>query len=88
MGLKHFRENYLVKFRADFQNFVLVPRFQRKCPIQFDTEITRNITVMQSVGNSFCGDVVLDSFNKGRVEYSISDLIYAKQICSDFYLKT
>ena len=45
-----------------------------------------NYSVMQSDGNSFCGDVVLDSFNKAsRDEDNILDQIYKKQKCLDFY---
>ena len=39
-------------------------------------------SVMQSNGNSFCGDVVLDSFNKASFKDNIFD---KKQICSEFY---
>ena len=50
--------------------------------------VRRLCSVMQSVGNSFCGDVVLDSFNNAcRVEDSILDQMYEKQICSDFTYK-
>ena len=43
-------------------------------------------SVMQSDGNSFCGDVIFDSFNKEcRVEASILDQIYEKRICLEFY---
>ena len=45
-------------------------------------------SVMQSDESSFCEDVVLYSFNKvWRVENSIIDQIYEKQICLDFYSK-
>ena len=45
-------------------------------------------SVMQLDGNSFGGDVGLNSFNKEcRVEDSILDQICAKQNCSDFYDK-
>ena len=41
---------------------------------------------MQSDGNSFCGDIVLDSFNKAsKDEDNIVDLIYMKLICSNLY---
>jgi len=41
---------------------------------------------MQSDGNSFCGDVVLDSFNKAyRDEDSILDQKFEKQISEDLY---
>ena len=40
---------------------------------------------MQSDGNSFCGDVVLDSFNmQYRDEDSILDQIHEKPIFSNF----
>ena len=41
---------------------------------------------MQSDGRIFCGDVVLDSFNKAyRGEDNIVDQMYKKQISLDFY---
>ena len=41
---------------------------------------------MQSDGNSFCGDVVLDNFNMSyRNEDSILDQKYEKQIFWDLY---
>ena len=41
---------------------------------------------MQSDGNSFCGDVVLDSFNMSfRDEDSILEQKYEKQISLDLY---
>ena len=43
---------------------------------------------MQADGNSFCGDVVMNSFNMAyRDEDSILDQIYKKQIFSDFHYK-
>ena len=43
-------------------------------------------SVMQSDRNSFCGDVVSDSFNKTSWDKNSSlDQIYTKQICSEFY---
>ena len=43
-------------------------------------------SVMKSDGNSFCGDVVLDSFNTAyRDEDSILDQKYEKQISWDLY---
>ena len=43
-------------------------------------------SVMQSDGNSFCGDVVLDNFiNASKDENNILDQTYKKQICSFFY---
>ena len=43
-------------------------------------------SVTQSYANSFWGDVVLDSFNNTfRDEDNISDQIYTRQMCSDFY---
>ena len=43
-------------------------------------------SVTQSYANSFCGDVVLDTFNNvSRDEDNILDQIYIKQICPDFY---
>ena len=42
--------------------------------------------VKQSDGNSFCRDVVLNSFNKAyRDENNIIDQKYKTQICLDFY---
>ena len=42
--------------------------------------------LQQSYGNSFGGDVVLDTFNNvSRDEDNILDQKYQKQICSDFY---
>ena len=42
-------------------------------------------SVMQSDGNSFCEDVVLDSFNKAsKDEDDILEQISKKQICLDF----
>ena len=41
---------------------------------------------MQSDGNSFCGDVLLDSFKRiFRDEDNILDQEFKKQICSWFY---
>ena len=43
---------------------------------------------MQSDGNKFGGDVVLDSFNMAfRYKDSILDLIYEKQVFLDLYNK-
>ena len=43
-------------------------------------------SVMQSDGNSFCRDVVLNSFGKAsRDEESILDQLYKKQISPDLY---
>ena len=43
-------------------------------------------SVTQSYANSFWGYVVLDTFNNvSRDEDNISDQIYIKQMCSDFY---
>ena len=43
-------------------------------------------SVMQSDGNSFCGDVVMDSFNTSyRDEDSILDQKYEKQISWDLH---
>ena len=43
---------------------------------------------MQSDGNSFCGDVVLDSFNTVyRDDDSILEQKYEKQISWDLYYK-
>ena len=43
-------------------------------------------SVMQSDGNSFCGKVILESFNKApRNDDNILGQKYEKQICSDFY---
>ena len=43
-------------------------------------------SVMQSEGNSFCWDGVLDSFNKGsRDENNSLDKKQEQQKCSDFY---
>ena len=40
---------------------------------------------MQSDGNSFLGDIVLNSFNKAfRDKYNILDQIYEMQMCLDF----
>ena len=45
-------------------------------------------SVMQSDGNSFCGDVVLDSFNiEHSDEDSILDKKYEKQIIWKLYYK-
>ena len=41
---------------------------------------------MRSDGNSFGGDVVLDSFNKAYMdEDNILDQMYRNQICLDIY---
>ena len=41
---------------------------------------------MQSDGNSFCGDVVMDSVHTAsRDKDNILDQIYKKQKCSDIY---
>ena len=46
----------------------------------------RTYSVMQSVGNSICGDVVSDSFTMVyRDEDSIQDKEYEKQIFWDLY---
>ena len=46
----------------------------------------RTYSVMQSDGNSFCGDVVLDSFNKAsRDENNILDQMYKSKKCSDYF---
>ena len=43
-------------------------------------------SVMQSDGNRFCGDVVLDSFNMAYKDTdSILDQKYEKQKCWDLY---
>ena len=43
-------------------------------------------SVMQSDGNSVCGDAVLNSFNKAsRDEDNILDQIYIEQKCPNFY---
>ena len=47
-------------------------------------------SVMQSDGNSFCGDVALDSINinkASRDEDNILEQIYEMQICLDFMMK-
>ena len=56
-------------------------------PYPVDNVLYRKIySVMQSDGNSFYEDVVLDSFNNvSRDEDNISYQIYIKEICSDFY---
>ena len=54
----------------------------------FDTfpKAIQYYSVMQSDGNSFCGDVVLGSFNISyRDEDSILEQKYEKQISWDFY---
>ena len=44
--------------------------------------------MIQSDGNSFYGDVVLNNFNMSyRDEYSISDQKYEKQIFWDLYFE-
>ena len=57
--------------------------------VNIDKQINVFYTVWcRSEGNSFCGDVVFDSFNKTyRDTVNILDQIYEKQICSDFYHK-
>ena len=77
--------------------FFLVPskKWFVQCTVLYITiHFTSNVlqdtsamySVMQSDGNSFCGHVVLNSFNKAcRVEDNILDQIYKRQICLDFY---
>ena len=49
-------------------------------------QIYRSYSVMQSDGNSFWGDVVLDSFNKAsRDEDNIVEKKYINKKCLDFY---
>ena len=54
--------------------------------MSFLRDLTYN--VMQSDGNRFCGDVVLDSFNMAYGhEDSVLDKNYEKQISRDRYYK-
>ena len=44
--------------------------------------------MIKSDGNSLCGDVVFDSFNKAcRVDNIILDKIYKREKCSDLYVE-
>ena len=54
------------------------------CNVKLVNLTIETYSVMQSDGNSFCGDVVSDSFNNTfRDEYNILDQIYkSKYVCS------
>ena len=44
------------------------------------------LRVMQSDGNSFCGNVVLDGFTEAyRDEDNILDQIYKSKLCSEYF---